>query len=909
MCVVLLLGPGYAAAQTPLQTDFTYQGRLLLAGMVINESADFEFTLWRDAVSVDVNDVVGSTVSIGDVDVVDGYFIVQIDFGANVFDGDARWLEIAVRSPGGGGSYTTLSPRQPITAAPYALQTRGIFVDETTGYVGIGVNPPQRPLHVRDNYGLIRVDRDDQSAAVMMVRYPAGNFENVGKSYTVAVDGLESNGTGKFWIVDHHTDVNGLGDPRLTIDNVGNVGIGTTTPNAKFEVAGVPGVDGIMFPDGTLQTTAGGGIGDGHSLDAADGDPVDALFVDDDGNVGIGTISPTERLDVDGNVRAAGTIVSGNSITIDGLTDEIRSSGSLALHTMSGAALRIVDDPNCPNIIGGHPLNAVAPGILGATISGGGSSNNENRVNQNFCTVGGGRNNEAGGVASNDNDATVAGGRNNFAMGNDSVIGGGVGNIADDIATVSGGAGNSATGLCSTIGGGGPNVASGSDSTVSGGSANGALGAASSIGGGNANTAAGSFSTVPGGRAVVAGGNYSLAAGRRAKVRTAAQSGDSDGDNGTFVWADSTDADFTSTGPDQFLIRASGGVGIGDADPDGMLHVTRDFNPHITFENSGAVGSFRAVSLDFNHSNGKGAEIRAQREGTDADGMYLSFATQPLGGSITDRMRITQSGNVGVGTSDPDAKLHVSDATGLPVAVHRLLEGVLVRFDTGVLENVGSISVSSGTVSYNAFTGSHYAYTDEHIQPGSLVAMSGRHKRIGDDQRSEPVYEIRATSIPNDPRCIGAYTGRLDSAQQAGIDNPDLVAAVGNGELWVVDTGADIGAGDCLIAADVSGHAMLDDPSRFDVGYIVARAAEPVDWSTVTAAGDGRKHKRISVFFDRFVRDTSANAEVKLLKNRIETLRDENSALAARLARVEALLDASNSDQDSDQTVAIGGVR
>src|SRR5207244_3413240 len=83
-----------------------------------------------------------------------------IDFGAAAFNGDARWLEIAVRSPAGGGTFTTLSPRQPLTGAPYALQTRGLYVD-TTGKVGIGTTAPAWRLEV-DAGGLEVFDRVNQ---------------------------------------------------------------------------------------------------------------------------------------------------------------------------------------------------------------------------------------------------------------------------------------------------------------------------------------------------------------------------------------------------------------------------------------------------------------------------------------------------------------------------------------------------------------------------------------------------------------------------------------------------------------------------------------------------------------------------------------------------------------------------
>ncbi len=54
------------------------------------------------------------------------------------------------------------------------------------------------------------------------------------------------------------------------------------------------------FADGTDDA---GGTGDGHSLDAADGDPVNVVYVDNTGNVGVGTLTPEEKLHVSGDIR------------------------------------------------------------------------------------------------------------------------------------------------------------------------------------------------------------------------------------------------------------------------------------------------------------------------------------------------------------------------------------------------------------------------------------------------------------------------------------------------------------------------------------------------------------------------------------------------------------------------------
>src|SRR5207249_2453898 len=48
--------------------------------------------------------------------------------------------------------------------------------------------------------------------------------------------------------------------------------------------------------------------------------------------------------------------------------------------------------------------------------------------------------------------------------------------------------------------------------------------------------------------------------------------------NGAFVWADPTGTDFASTAANQFLIRASGGVGIGTNNPHTALEVAGTVN-------------------------------------------------------------------------------------------------------------------------------------------------------------------------------------------------------------------------------------------------------------------------------------------------------------------------------------------
>ena len=305
-----------------------------------------------------------------------------------------------------------------------------------------------------------------------------------------------------------------------------------------------------------------------------------------------------------GGVPATANVIGGSSA--NGVAAGVRGA------TIAGGGLPLGDsDPDylseAPNrvtdnfgVVGGGWGNVAGdsdPALftgLGATVAGGivnsATANSStvgggsgNQATANFATVGGGINQLASGEGS-----TVAGGSQNIAQalqssigggsfqvatGSNATIAGGLENTASGVqSAIGGGRGHDATAFVSTVAGGLQNIAAGSFASVGGGTANTAGGQGSTVGGGSSNAASGEASAVSGGQGNCAGGDWSWSGGRQAKsrrgtgpddVNCAASSGDANGDEGTFAWADAQVADFQSTGPNQFLVRAAGGVYLG----------------------------------------------------------------------------------------------------------------------------------------------------------------------------------------------------------------------------------------------------------------------------------------------------------------------------------------------------------
>jgi len=100
-------------------TAFSYQGRLSSGGVLLTGLYDFQFTAF-DAVAN--GNQVGATVTITGLGVTNGVFNATPDFGASVFTGPPRWLQVAARVNGSSGAYAIIGPPLPTTSTPYAIQ-------------------------------------------------------------------------------------------------------------------------------------------------------------------------------------------------------------------------------------------------------------------------------------------------------------------------------------------------------------------------------------------------------------------------------------------------------------------------------------------------------------------------------------------------------------------------------------------------------------------------------------------------------------------------------------------------------------------------------------------------------------------------------------------------------------------
>ncbi len=395
----LMVWPVEVSEAAPMGTAFTYQGRLMDDNSAADGQYDFQFELYDSP--ADGNQL-GSIIDVNELDVIDGYFTVALDFNdVGVFNGDARWLQIGVR-PGDFNDpceYTVMEPRTELTPTPYALQTRGIFVDNALN-VGIGTTEPGTKLHVESG-GAKAVFGKNTASGGIGVEGQARNFSGggvgvYGKSYStdgIGVFGIAAMSTGKnYGVYGQSQSPDGWagyfhGHGHFS----GNVGIGTTEPGAKLDIIGdlatrnpgsTPNGSQILLssPQGNPGLIIQLGDGAGNRLNqwvtgvhsdesyyiqergASGSQGTKHMVIASGGNVGIGTTSPKTKLHIEGGSDASlgggGFLVtgseSGTNMVIDDNEIIARNNGNPSkLYLNKGSGNVVV---SVLEIIGGSDL-------------------------------------------------------------------------------------------------------------------------------------------------------------------------------------------------------------------------------------------------------------------------------------------------------------------------------------------------------------------------------------------------------------------------------------------------------------------------------------------------------------------------------------------------------------------------
>jgi len=198
-----------------------------------------------------------------------------------------------------------------------AVDTDTLYVDSANNRVGIGTSSPATTLTVTGSYAngleIYKNGVDSNSSARL--------FFNSDTNTTALY-----NAGGNFIISTGATVGSSSGTERMRIDSSGNVGIGTSSPLGRLSVLG-EGRIVTIGDSGTANTPA---ITARNTADTSYAflnistyrtkfftEGSERMVINESGNVGIGTSSPSEKLDVSGTVKA--TSFSGSASGLTGI--------------------------------------------------------------------------------------------------------------------------------------------------------------------------------------------------------------------------------------------------------------------------------------------------------------------------------------------------------------------------------------------------------------------------------------------------------------------------------------------------------------------------------------------------------------------------------------------------------------
>ena len=598
-----------------------------------------------------------------------------------------------------------------------------IFGD-SNGNIGLGITTPSAKLHIAGPHADENADRA-ATTALIVDTVAAGN--GTGATYIKTGFVAYPDFCGTFTIgigyFDFATSYSAVRDV-MTMLGTGYVGIGTSTPYDKLEVAG--GIAATGAPTGNTGQnhatiiSAYGGISylqavqwstglkpllvEAETISLRTGDLFtgiyDRLYIDNNGNVGIGTTAPSTLLHVAGNATFSGYITSpsngagaGSKLLIQGSSGtgqagaaggnghiEILGAGATSLWTSFSAGAQVrrrggiliqtgtaAGDASATYVQGSNfqvtassaTNNGTSTGTGGALIfNSGGTTLPSGVINGGAgLTLGGATSSSASSVNLFGGTASGSAGTV-LAAGNVSILAGGVN---DPTSSITGAAVNITGGINDGTGkAGNVNITGG---TYTGTSAVPSAGDVVIAGGLNQNTIAGL-----GGNVIIKSGSASSSSANAGKILLQNSAGITN-----FTIDNNSKAHFFTGG-------VFGSVGIGVSDPIAQLHIA-GLSGITSFTGNSGLGVRISGSASTNDYSGidfatlTGAPRARIASYFSSSGSYLIFGTSNnyTNGITNSAMTIDYSGNVGIGTTSPAYKLDVSGSIADSIGDIRIL--------------------------------------------------------------------------------------------------------------------------------------------------------------------------------------------------------------------------------------------